>query len=265
MRGGATAARAASLTLVTVCLLGGGRALPGQEPEPPGPAASDEEPDSWTGSADFGLTVTEGNSESLSFSIGARTSRRFESQRLGGSLSYVRTTQDGEETADQGALEASYDYFPTDRVFLASVFRVEFNDPAGLSRRLAPGLGVGYTLVDGDEATLSVQGGGNWIQDRFVDESEVDAVYVAFRQSLELSVNETTRLDQELRFNPRASDFSDYLLHGEVTLTTRISDLIGVRVSLRDDYDSTPFPGAPGEPAREENDLTLITGLSFQF
>lgn len=253
--------------LVPAALLAisGDRALFAQAPGPPTPVAQDEEPHSWKGSVDFGLTITEGNSESLSVSFGGEVSKRSEGHRFGGSLSYVRSTRDGQEVADQGALQGGYDYFATERFFLASVMRAEFNDPAGLSRRLAPGLGVGYTLVDGEETTVSVQGGGNWIQDRFVDESTSEAVYLAFRESLELTVSETTRLVQELRYNPQASDLSDYLLHGEVTLTTRISELIGLRVTFRDDYDSTPFSGEPGAPPRKKNDLTLITGVSFQF
>lgn len=240
--------------------------LPAQEADaPPAPADSDEEPHPWTGSADLGLTVTEGNSESLSFSLGGEASRRLEHERWAFSLSYVRTTEDGEEVTDQGSFQGGYDYFASERLFFASSFRAGFNKPAGLSRRLAPGLGVGYAFIDGEEASLSLEGGGSWIQDRFVNDSTADAFYVSFREGFELTLSETTRLTQELRWDPQVSDFSDYLLHAEATLTTRISDLFGLRVTFRDDYDSTPFPGAPGEPAREKNDLTLITGVNLQF
>lgn len=257
---------AASVFVAVVVTLGAAGPVAAQDPAPtPAPGSANEDPHPWRGSADLGLTVTDGNSESLSLSLGAKASRRFDRERLAFSGSFIRTTEDGEEVADQGSFQAGYDYFATERFFLASMFRAEFNDPAGLSRRLAPGLGLGYELLDRERVTLSVQAGGNWIQDHFVNDSTVDAVYVSFRQNFQLTINETTRLDQELRYNPRASDVSDYLLHGEATLTTEISDLIGLRVTLRDDYDSTPFPGGPGEPPREKNDLTFITGVTFQF
>ena len=257
---------AAGLLAAVILTLGAAGPSSAQDAAPtPAPGAADEDAHPWRGSADLGLTVTDGNSESLSLSLGAQASRRFDRERLAFSGSFIRTTEDGEEVANQGSFQAGFDYFAGERFFLASMFRAEFNDPAGLSRRLAPGLGLGYELLDSERLSLSVQAGGNWIQDHFVNDSTADAVYVSFRQNFQLAINETTRLNQELRYNPRASDYSDYLLHGEATLTTEISDLIGLRVTLRDDYDSTPFPGGPGEPAREKNDLTFITGVSFQF
>lgn len=226
--------------------------------------ASEEEV-GWGGTADFGLTVTSGNSETTNLSLAARATREFARQRLNLAGSYLRTTEDGEEVANRGEVGAAYRYFPNPRFYLTGRATGSFNEPAGLELRLSPGLGAGWVLAAGDGYQLSAEAGATWIRDAFVDGSSTTSVYYAAAQSFTLQVSDNTTLDQELRYNPRAGDFSDYLLHGEVTLTTQITDAIGIRVRAIDDFDATPFQGAPGEPPAEKNDLTLVTGVSVQW
>lgn len=244
----------------------------------PGPAAAQDLPDGdfsspqaseeelgWGGTADFGFTVTSGNSETTNLSLAARATREFTRQRLTLSGNYLRTTEQGEEVANRGQLGASYRYFPNERFYLTGRTTGSFNEPAGLELRLSPGLGAGYVLARGGSYQLSTEGGATWIRDAFVDGTSTTSFYYALAESFTLEVSENTTLDQELRYNPRAGDLSDYLLHAEATLTTQITDAIGLRVRVVDDYDATPFQGAPGEPPAEKNDLTFVTGVSFQW
>lgn len=224
-----------------------------------------EEDLGWSGTADFGLTVTSGNSETTSLSLGARAEREFERQSLRFSASYLRTTEEGEEVANRGEIGTNYRYFPSPRFYLTARGSGSFNEPAGLDLRLGPGVGAGYVVAEGESYQLSAETGANWIRDAFVDGTTTTSFYYALAQSFSLQLSETTSLEQGLRYNPKADDFSDYLLHGEATLTTRISDSIGLRLTLIDDFDATPFQGAPGEEAAEKNDLTFITGVSFQW
>lgn len=219
----------------------------------------------WGGSADFGLTITSGNSETTSISVGANATREFVRQRLSFSASYLRTTDEGEEVAHRGEAGTSYRYFPSGQFYFTARGSGSFNEPAGLDLRLAPGAGAGYVVAQGESYQLSAEGGANWIRDAFVDGTTTTAFYYALAQSFSLQVSETTSLEQELRYNPKADDFSDYLLHGQATLTTQITDAIGLRVTVIDDYDATPFQGGPGEEPAEKNDLTFITGVSFQW
>lgn len=228
------------------------------------PGATEEDL-GWGGTADFGLTVTSGNSETTNLSIGARATRVFLRHRISFSGTYLRTTEDGEEVANRGELATSYRYYPDRRFYFTTRTSGSFNEPAGLELRLAPGAGAGYLLAEGDNYQLSAEAGATWIRDSFVDGSTANSFYYALAQSFSLNVNETTTLEQGLRYNPKADDLSDYLLHGEVTLTTRITDAVALRLTFIDDFDATPFEGAPGEPAAEKNDITFITGVSFSW
>jgi len=268
---GASRAPCSGIAVLLSALLAAMVGLPGTAPAqdlPDGEFGSPQESEEdlgWSGTADFGLTVTSGNSETTNLSVGARATREFVRQRLVFSATYLRTTEEGEEVANRGELGTSYRYFPNARFYLTARASGSFNEPAGLDLRLSPGVGAGYVLAQGDSYQLSAEGGASWIRDAFVDGTTATSVYYALAQSFSLELNETTTLEEELRYNPKADDFSDYLLHGEATLTTRITDVIGLRLTLIDDYDATPFQGAPGEPAAEKNDLTFITGISFQW
>lgn len=219
----------------------------------------------WAGTADFGLTVTSGNSETTTVSASARITRRFVLHTLGLSTSYLRTTDEGAEVANRGDLGASYRYFPSRGFYLTARAAGSFNEPAGLELRLAPGAGAGVVVAEGEGYQLSAEAGASWIRDQFVDETTTTSIFYGLAESFSLRVSETTSLEQELRYNPRADDLSDYLLHAEATLTTRITEAIGIRLRVIDDYDATPFEGAPEEEPAEKNDLTLITGLSVQW
>lgn len=224
-----------------------------------------EEELGWSGTADFGFTLTSGNSETTTLSFGARATRDFVRQRLSFSASYLRTTEEGEEVANRGELASSYRYFPNARFYLTARGAGSFNEPAGLDLRLSPGAAAGYVLAEGESFQLTTEAGASWIRDAFIDGTRTTSFYYALAESFSLRLSETTTLEQELRYNPRASDLSDYLLHGEATLTTQITDALGLRLTLIDDFDATPFQGGPDSPPAEKNDLTFIAGVSLQW
>lgn len=229
----------------------------GQEP-------AEDEP-GWRGNADLGFTLTQGNSETTNLSLGAKVIHQAPSRRWTFDGSYLRATTDGDETANKADASAQFDYFPQDRFFLFARAAAGFNRPAGIDRRLAPGLGVGYTVVAGERADLDVEAGARWIQDRFVDGSTDEAVYASLEETFSLVLNSTTDLAQSLAYAPKAEDFGEFLLEAEVKLTTEITDGLGLRVSVRDDYDSDPFVDPETGEQREKNDLTFVTGVTFSF
>lgn len=255
-----------AIVLLTLCA-GTPLAPPAAAQDPARSAAEREAPEDtlgWSGNADFGLTVTRGNSETTNLSLGARVARRFPAHRLGFSTSFLQATEEGEQIASRGEAKLEYDYFPGPRNFLYARTTASFNEEAGLDLRVGPGLGSGYTLVDSEKVTLSARGGASWIREEFADGTSTGAAYFAASQSLELTLSETSTVSQEVRYNPRAEDLSDYLLHAEASLTTMISGSIGLRVSAVEQFDSTPFENPDGEDA-EKHDLTLITGVTYSF
>ena len=229
------------------------------------PAAAAGDTTGWHGNADLGFTLTAGNSRTTNLSVGGRVAYLLPRQAWTLGAQYLRATTEGDETANRGSGQLQYDYYPTPRFFVFARGRVGFDKPAGLSRRIAPAAGAGYRFVASDRVTLSVDVGGSWIQDRFVNDSTDAAVHAAVGQNLAWSISETTDLTQSLSWNPKVEDFGQYLVHGEVGLTTRIIGGLGLNVDLQDDYNSDPFIDPDTGESRKKNDLTLVTGLSYKF
>lgn len=234
----------------------------------PGAAAGQEGEEGeggWSGSADFGLTFTEGNSETTTVSAGVQAAREWRLHRLGLSGSVLRTTDEGEEVANRGNAALRYDYSPGERFFLFHKSEISYNTPADLDLRVSPTAGAGYTVARTGRVTLSVDGGGSWIRDEFTDGSSSSAFHFTAGENLELTISDNTDLVQEVRYSPKAEDLSDYLLHAEVALTTMISGAVGLRVKAIEDFDSTPFQGTAGGEEVEEHDFTLVTGVTVKF
>lgn len=219
----------------------------------------------WRGSADLGFTATAGNSETTNVSVGLRVIHEAERTRWTLSGSFVRASTDGEETANKLDLVGKYEYSPVRRSFLFARLAGGFNKPAGIDRRIAPAAGVGYQPVESERVELSFEAGASWIQDLFEDGSRDEALYAALGQSLSLALASSTSLEQTARYEPKAADPGEFLLHAEVTLTTEITEALGLRVSFIDDYDSAPFVDPATGERRDRNDITFTTGVSFSF
>lgn len=226
--------------------------------------AEDERELGWSGSADLGFTLTEGNSETSSLSVAANLTRQLAAQKWSLSGSFLRSTSDGEETANKGSATGQYDFFPDDRFFVFGKVRGGFNRPAGIDLRLQPSAGAGHVALRSGSVELSVQGGLSYIVETFQNDSTSAAAFGTFGQELAVDVNERTSLSQSLTYSPRAEDPGDYLLHAELAFSTFFVEPVGLKITVIDEFDSSPFVDEEGE-AREKNDVTLITGLTVRF
>lgn len=228
-------------------------------------AGAQEAESGWSGNADLGLTLTRGNSETTNLSLGASLVRRLPAQKWSLNGTFVRATTDGEETANRGDARLQYDYFPDRRFFFFARAAGGFNRPAGIDLRLSPGAGVGYELVATERVQLDVETGGTWIRDEFLDGSSQEDLFLSLSQSFNWTVSETTDLEQHVVYEPNSAALDDYHLTGELAVSSMITGALGLKVKVRDEFDSEPFVDPDTGVQREKNDLTLVTGLTLKF
>lgn len=227
-------------------------------------AADDQEERGWRGSAELGVTFTEGNSETTNLSVGAEAIHRRDRTRWTFSGGLLRATAQGEETANRGHLSAQHDFFPLTRWFVFARARAAYNRPAGVLRRLTFGLGSGYVFVETDRVRLSGELGSDIISEHFPGDSTSNALFGSVGERFELTVSENSRLLQSLTVQPKFEDPGSFLSQGEVTLTARVIGALGLRVGLVGEYDSSPFVDQEGIQ-REKLDLTFRTALAYEF
>jgi hypothetical protein len=102
---------------------------------------------------------------------------------------------------------------------------------------------------------LGLEAGGGYLWEN--QETSRDYWTLRFGQRLEWKLSERVSLWESVSFVPEAADFANHYFLAEAGLKTRLSDRWALRTFVRNTYDATPAGG------REENDLSVIAGLSY--
>ena len=230
--------------------------------------------DGFTTALNAGLSLTDGNSETLAANASLVTEGEKEglgSLRAGvegnygeSTASHTTTAADGtstttdenEKTVDNAKLFANVKKTLSPRTFASIDGSVLYDDIALVDYRAMLGPGLGVYLVKNDKRELSLEAGPSYVWEKVGGISD-DYLALRFAERYTCQATKTAKLVQALEYTPEAGDFSNYLLTGEIGVEAAMSEKLSLRVVLQDKYDSTPAAGA------EYNDLSLIAGLGF--
>lgn len=223
--------------------------------------AEEVAPDGFKTALNAGLTMTDGNSETLAANASLVTEGQKES--LGSIIAGVEANY-GESTVDEvkdttvknakGFGNVKKTLSPRTYGYLDG--SVLYDEIAMLDYRATLGPGLGVYLVKNNKRSLSVEAGPSYVWEK-KDSVSDDFLALRFSERYTCQATKTAKLVQSLEYVPAAEDFDNYLLTGEVGVEAAISERLSLRVVLQDKYDSTPAPGA------DYNDLSLIAGIGF--
>lgn len=220
-----------------------------------------------------GLTLTDGNSETMSANASLIT--EGEKEGLGSVLAgieanygenTVKTTSEVngetvESESDETTVNNAKAYANVKKTLSPKTYGylagdVMFDDIAEIDYRATLGPGLGAYLVKNAKRELSLDAGPSYVWEKVGGESD-DYLALRFAERYTCQMSKTAKLIQSLEYIPEASDFDNYLLTGEVGVEAAINASLSLRVVLQDRYDSTPATG------KERNDLSLIAGLGL--
>jgi len=217
--------------------------------------------DGFTTALNAGLTMTDGNSETMAANAGLVT--EGEKEGLGSVIAGVEgnygesTVDDVEETTVENAKAyANVKKTLSPRTFASLDGSVLYDDIALIDYRATVGPGLGAYLVKNDKRSLSLEAGPSYVWEK-VDGATDDYLALRFAERYSCQATKTAKLVQSLEYVPEAEDFDNYLLTGEIGVEAAINDHLSLRVVVQDKYDSTPAADA------EHNDVSLIAGLGF--
>jgi len=213
-----------------------------------------------------GFTLTDGNSDSTLLTLGMDTKNVRENREFLASATYKygRTTvenNDGEDiektNVDSAKGKAQGNLLFSEKTYAFLNAAAERDEIADLKYRFLGGPGIGHYLIRNDDTSLSVEAGLVYVAE---SENGQEEDYPAFRaaQSFEHALSDTARLWQSLEYIPEADDTSVYLLNAEIGAEAKLGEKLALRLVATDKYDSDPAADA------EENDLTLVAGLSYE-
>ncbi len=235
------------------------------EPEAAGRAtlkAAREEPAAaalgWTTTAALGVSLAQGNSESVLTNIAYDTAYRTATDEFYLSGSYSFGEVNGETSVDALRAGTRYNRLLTDRFYVGGGVDYLRDDIADLAYRFTGTAYLGYYAIKSDKVSLAFEGGpGVVIEESGGLTDEYFSLRAAERFSWVLGPRTTLKQNAVVDFDP--SDSENWILTATGFLDTDITDDLTWRLAVTYVIDNQPAAGL------EEEDLTLTSGIAVQF
>jgi putative salt-induced outer membrane protein YdiY len=239
--------------------------------------------DLWSGLLDTGLSVTRGNSESLTFSMAAKAARVTDSDKITAysNVIYARSLVNGVTGTTAHDIRGGVrgDLNMSARTFAFAFTDFEYDAFQHLDLRNVLGGGFGYHLIKTKNTTFDIFGGGSFDQEYFAAYSLVTTNPTpppptitttmasvtrksgegVIGESFNTEVNGRTTLSETFSFFPNVSSTGNYRMQFDITAATKLKNWLGWQVSYSDRYITNPPTGLKG------NDQLLSTGLRLTF
>ncbi|MGD9612529.1 MAG: YdiY family protein [Kiritimatiellia bacterium] len=237
-------------------------------------AAEEAAPKGMATALNAGLTMTDGNSETLAANVGLKTEGEKEglgSVLAGAEFNYGESTvktettdeagvvtvaESDEKTIENARIFANVKKTLSPKTFAVLDAKALYDDVADIDYRATLSPGLGAYLVKNDKRELSLEAGPAYVWEKIGGASD-DYLALRFAERYVCQALKNAKLVQSLEYLPEAEDFDNYLLVGEIGVEAAMSERLSLRVVLQDKYDNTPAAG------KERNDLGLIAGLGI--
>ncbi len=216
----------------------------------------------WSSSLDLGASLTRGNSETLLVTASLTLDLDFGQNEFFGNFTYAYGEDSGDITEDEFILMASLSRLITEDGFWYWGGRIDgqHDELADIQYRYTGTAFFGHYFVKrpDDSLQFSVElGAGISTEEQGEVKNTFGVAYIG--QRFNYWITDFTRLYQGLAVFSEIGKFSDLQAIAEVGIETFLSDSLSFKAYVQNQYESEPAPG------RKENDLRIVTGLSYKF
>jgi putative salt-induced outer membrane protein len=230
--------------------------------------------DFWSGLLDTGLSLTRGNSESLSYTLAGKAARVTERDKISvyTTAIYNNSTVNGINSTTAHAIRGGVrgDLNVSQRVFVFGFTDFEYDQFQDLDLRNVIGGGLGYHVINTKATTFDVFAGGDYDQDFFGATAATATMparpaitrksgEVVLGESFNAKLNNRTTLTEQFSLYPNVSNTGSYRFQFDTTAATKLKNWLSWQVTYSDRYLSDPLPGF------KKNDLLLSTGVRLTF
>ena len=226
--------------------------------------------DFWSGLLDTGLSLTRGNSATLSYNLAAKAVRQTDRDKISVYTTAIYATDDttppSRTTAHNilGGVRVVFNL--TDRMFVFAFTDFEYYEFQHLDLRNVLGGGAGYHVYKTANATFDVFGGADYEQEYFSPNPPATLTSTTRKtgeivagEEYDAKINNRTTVSEKLSLFPNLSDGGQYRMQFDATAATKLKAWLAWQVTYSDRYISNPLVGLKG------NDQILSTGLRLTF
>jgi putative salt-induced outer membrane protein len=230
--------------------------------------------DFWSGLLDTGLSLTRGNSESVTYSLSGKAARVTDRDKISvyTTAVYANSTVNGLNSTTAHAIRGGVrgDLNVSEHLFVFGFTDFEYDQFQDLDLRNVVGGGLGYHVINTKATTFDLFAGGDYDQDYFgaiAATATAPAKAAVTRKNGEVDLGETfnakinnrTTLTEQFSLFPNVSDTGSYRFQFDATGATKLKNWLSWQVTYSDRYLSDPLPGF------KKNDLILSTGVRLTF
>jgi putative salt-induced outer membrane protein YdiY len=230
--------------------------------------------DFWSGLLDTGLSLTRGNSESLTYSLSGKAARVTDRDKISVYTTsiFTNSTVNGVTSTTAHAIRGGVrgDLNVRDKLFVFGFTDFEYDQFQDLDLRNVVGGGFGYHAIKTKNTTFDVFGGGDFDQDFFgaiAATATTPAIPAVTRKNGEVDLGETfnakinnrTTITEQFSLYPNVSNTGSYRFQFDATAATKLKNWLSWQVTYSDRYLSDPLAGF------KKNDLLLSTGVRLTF
>jgi putative salt-induced outer membrane protein YdiY len=220
--------------------------------------AEAEETGPWTITGSFGLTFTDGNSDTLTVAAGADGIREWDPWKLILKLRAIYSESEDVESANEEIFIERLERALSERSWIFQEFLAEHDEQEDLNYRLQLTVGYRRQLVKKERFNLFGEIGAGVLYEKFRTMSETEAIAhlgIAF----DWKITDNLLFTQVFTVYPSLSNGGEYRFISESVFTSPLSEKLDLRLAIIDKYDSDPVAGV------EKNDIQIILALVINF
>lgn len=219
----------------------------------------------WKGEISAAMIYSRGNTNSDSYSVSTKLSKRTEKDRTTLKADAARQkerTTSGTEVVTEDWFKGSgkYDYFLSKKWYLFGQGRYETDKVANLDQRTVLGGGLGYQWIDTDRTHLSIDAGLARVEETYEGtQGDNTSLSASAGYDFDHKFNDTFSFISGLTYYPSTEDVADYYLTSSHELRAKINDHLFTNFRVLFDYDDTPATG------QDSTDVKYIFGIGVTF
>lgn len=212
----------------------------------------------WESRAALGLTLTQGNSDTLMATASLSTQRKTPVNEYSAGIGAAYGKSDSVKNAESYSAFGQFNHLFSERLF--GYVRADYlhDGVADLRYRVTLSPGVGYYFLKTTNTTLAAEVGPGVV---FRDQGGDHEIFATLRMAerFEHKFDNGARVWQSLEFLPQVDKWENYIINAEVGGEASLTKSLSLQVVLTDTYNSLPAAG------RKSNDLKLVSGIAYKF
>lgn len=212
----------------------------------------------WKITGNLGLTVTDGNSDTLTVTAGAEGVKEWDPWKLILKISAIYAESNSVETANEQIFKERLERALTERSWLFQEFMLEHDEQEALSYRIQFTLGYKRQLVKREKFNLFAEAGGGVLYEKFRTTTETEGI-AQFGINFDWQITDQLLFTQSITIYPSLSEGGEYRFISESVFTTPIGEKLDLRFAIVDKFDSDPPAGV------QENDLQITLAIVIRF